>query len=511
MPATQERALRGSSVASDRRFGSSNVTSHRTLLAAVLLATLGAILPGCSALGIQIRSPITLVKDETRFGPGQLTAAAIQSEVMSFTDTFDSSVAEQWNRVAAAGRAAALPGEDGLSRADPERASRLRRAAIENKLATVSAALSIASSPNPTVALADMITLVTLQRMTLESPAAAERYGEELAGDLVAMYREQEAKIWRTGARAMSVSQQDELKELIAEWREQNPDTLYVATVRLEDFARGRQQSLVDPKESGDSLLSLIALDPLAGLDPAQREVQESRMLGERMFFYASRMPQVLKWQVESLYQDLLRAPEFERVMSSMDKVTESMARVSAVTERWPEDLEKARGDIQSTLVEFRETAEVTDKAAATLTTTIHAADEFAARFKAGPDSPANSDEPRRNVFAEYQAAVAQTGDAADRLTALAQNLDELLEPTTAGEESSKLQAAVVDVQSSAKSVIDYAFVRLLALVLLAPLAIALAVGLYRRATRRDAARHVVGSSVTDGRSVEGHSASVRD
>lgn len=487
------------------------MTSHRTLVSAVLFATLGAILPGCSALGFQIRSPITRVKEETRFGPGKLTAAAVQSEVMSFTDTFDAAVAEQWNRVAAAGRAAAVPGKDGQSPADPERASRLRRAAIENKLATVSAALSIASSPNPTVALADMITLVTLQRMALESPVAVERYGEELAGDLVAMYREQEAKIWRTGARAMSVQQQEELKELIAEWRTQNPDSQYVANVRLEDFARARQQSLVDRKKSGDSLLSLIALDPLAGLDPAQREVQESRMLGERMFFYASRMPQVLKWQVESLYQDLLRAPEMERVMSSMDKVTESMARVSTVAERWPEDLEKAQGAIQSTLVEFRETAEVTDKAAATLTTTIHAADEFAARFKADPDSPANPDEPRRNVLAEYQAAVAQTGDAADRLTVFAQNLDELLEPTSAGEKSGKLQAAVVDVQSSAKSVIDYAFVRLLALVLLAPLAIALAVGLYRRATRRDGARVVVGNPVTDGRRVERHTASVRE
>jgi hypothetical protein len=264
----------------------------------------------------------------------------------------------------------------------------------------------------------------------------------------------------------MTAAQRRQLRELIAAWRAENPDTNYVANVRLEDFAKARQQTFVDNGRSGDSLLALVALDPLAGLDPAQREVQKSRMLGERVFFYGSRMPQVLKWQVESLSQDLLRAPEIERVSDSMETVTESVERFTAVAERLPDEL-------RGTLGEVRETAEAADAAAKSLTVTLNAADAFAARFDDGDDAPGDPDVPARDALAEYRAAVAQTGDTADRLSLLARDLDE---------RSGALQSAAGEVQSRAKDVIQYAFVRLLVLVLAAPFAVALAMLLYRRA-----------------------------
>jgi hypothetical protein len=522
-----------------------NTISKRTLSAAVLLAALGSMVPGCSAMGFRIRSPFTRVKEEPRFGSGQLTAAAIQSEIMSFTDTFGAAVAEQWNRIAAESRARTESAQEPLSPDELARANRIRRSAVESKLATVSAALSIASSPNPTVALADIITLVTLQRMVFESQVTVERFGMEHAADLIALYTKQEEKVWRIAARAMSEEQQLELRELIDDWREQNPDSTYVANIRLEDFARTRQVTVVEQSAGGDSLLSLFALDPLAGLDPAQREVQKSRMLGERMFFYASRLPQILKWQVESLSQELLRSPEIVRMSDSMERVTESISRVTAVAEQLPEDvaaerkaaldelfskvtaartaaiadvahtlsaqreefvedLDQAQGKFQHTLGELSETADSTQQAATTLTETIRAADAFAARLKSsggdhsssGGDHSQNQD-PDRNGLADYQAAVAQTGDAADRLTTLTQNLGQLLDSEALGEQSQAVQAAVLEAKSGAKDVIDYAFLRLLALALLTPFAVALAAGLYRRANRRYEARLVVNGPST--------------
>lgn len=463
------------------------MTFLSALRSTALVGLLVALASGCSVFGYRIRSPITREAEEVRFGPGKLTAAAVQSEIMSFTDTFDAAVAEQWNRIEADARATLSAGDEELSDVDRAAANRMRRAALENKLATVSAALSIASSPNPTVALADMITMVTLQRMVVESPVAVERFGEEHAGAMAELYREQEAKVWRIGTRAMSPKQQEELKNLIAEWREANPDATYVANVRLEDFARNRQQAIVDTKKSGDSLLSLVALDPLAGLEPAQREVLMSRMFAERMFFYGTRMPQVLKWQVESLSQSLLRAPELTQALSSIDEFTESAQRIASVTERLPETQDK----FQDTLREFRDTVQATNDAAATLTTAIHAADGFAARFQRDKPSgegsmAANASDPARgNGLAKYQAAVAQTGDAADRLTVLAKSLDRLLDSPALTEESGVLQSTVVDVQSRAESVINYAFMRLLAIALVVPFAVALAIGLYRRTANR--------------------------
>ena len=82
-------------------------TSTRRQLSSTLLASV-TLLPliGCQMFGYRVQSPIALqapieaVKD-TRIGPGKMTADGIQSEVMSFTDTFSGSVAQRWNEAAA--------------------------------------------------------------------------------------------------------------------------------------------------------------------------------------------------------------------------------------------------------------------------------------------------------------------------------------------------------------------------------------------------------------------------
>lgn len=489
-----------------------------------LLAAALALLPGCGAAGIRFQSPIAFGSSEKPIGPGKLTPAAIQSEVMSFTDTFNAAVAQQWNRVAAEGRASSDPRGLAKPGSDAERANRLRRSALESKLATVTAALTIASSPSPTVALADMITMVTLQRMVLETPAPAALYGPELISGLVGTFREQEAKLWRIADGAFTPEQRDELRTLIAEWRAAHPDDTYVANVRLEDFARGRQVSVASDKASG-SLLAIVALDPLAGIDPAQREVQQSRLLAERVFFYASRSPQVLKWQVESLYQSLLSAPEARQVLANLDEATAATDRITTVAERLSsdisaeraallddlaakvseqrtaaiaeidaavtgqrealiDDLDDAGAKLQPTLAGLRETADSAARAAQAITATVHAADAFTARIDP-PDDPANPKDPDKDAIADFRLAMAETGAAADRVALLTRDLDRFLASPAIGNGSDAVQTAVDKSTAGIKDVIDYAFIRLLVLGVAIPVAIGLAAGLYRRLGRR--------------------------
>src|SRR6185503_21016233 len=160
--------------------------NHLPRPAVAALAVVAALsLPGCGLFGLRFQSPIASQKEEIRVGPGQMTPSEVQSEIMSFTDTFTTTITQQWNQVTAAGRAESPPGGLTAPGADAERGTRLRRAAVENKLATVSAALSIASSPNPIVGLSDMVTMITLQRMVLERSEATALYGEKMAADLV--------------------------------------------------------------------------------------------------------------------------------------------------------------------------------------------------------------------------------------------------------------------------------------------------------------------------------------
>ncbi len=528
------------------------------VVAAPVAAVLGSGgMGGCESLGVRLQSPFAGTGEPT-MGPGKMTAADVQSEVMSFTDTFTGVMSQQWNQAAAVvsieptpdaaipaaptdaapappapagptpGAAAPhTPAHPKYGAADPATSvgptdepapaakrpprdpNRARRAAHERKLATVSAALSIASSPNPIVSLADMITLVTLERMLLEDPSTEATFGPEAAAGLLSAYREQEEKVWRIGARAFTPEQQQALRGFIDVWRTEHPDQRYVSQVRLEDFALARQQSVLT-KQEGGNLLSLVMLDPLKGLDPAAREVQKSRMLGERAFFYGSRMPTLLKWQTESLYEGLFRAPETREVLDSIVQVSQAVDRFTQTAERLPEDVAKVRKEtldqffqgmteqrkailqdldpaqekLQGTLKDLRETVAATDALAAHLTTTFQAAESFVQRVDP-PVDPSAAKRPEHDVLAEYRAAAAQTGDAADRLTVLAQKIDHLLTSSAPDQQAATVQGTVMNVQQSTQSVIDYAFRRLLILVLVAPFAAAVAAGLYRGATRR--------------------------
>src|SRR5262249_25863658 len=159
---------------------------------------------------------------EAQYGPAKLTAGEVQGELMSFADTFNSVVNDGWVRVVAENSGSGI-----------DRLLEVRRSALDTNLSSISAALSIASSPNPMVGLADMITMVTLQREVLETPESAQRFGEEGSTLIVRVYMSQERAIWSVADRAMTPEQQGELRGLIADWRREHPTTTLVTSVRL--------------------------------------------------------------------------------------------------------------------------------------------------------------------------------------------------------------------------------------------------------------------------------------
>lgn len=459
---------------------------------------------------------------EKKVGPAQLTPSAVQSEVMSFTDTFVSAVSQIWNAIASNARKASSAG--GLTDAENARLNSMRRASLEIKLANVNAALLIASSPNPLVALSDMITVVTLQRMVIEAPSTKRLFGEEIQGQLLEVYKEQEINVWKIADAAMSETQRSELMGLIREWRDAHPDATYVSSIRLDDFASARQISVAPKNEKNPSLLSLLSLDPLAGLDPAQREITESRMLAERVFFYASRVPNVLKWQVESLYQSLMQAPEFQDILRSTRQASEAADEISNALTKLPvqitaerealfkqffaeltrereatigqindalsaqriealKDLEGAQSKFQGTLKDFRETATTANTLAEKLTITIQAADTLAARFAPAAGAVAAPVEPGKEGkgLEDFQSAAEKTAVAAERLTQLTKSIDQLLASPGLVDRKGGLQTVMQEVQGSGRELVNYAFWRLLVIVIVAPFSVVLAMALYRK------------------------------
>lgn len=473
---------------------------------------------------------------------------SIQGELMSFTDTFISTISQQWNQADSPGAATPAPtlsfvgppvpgapvpltGTPG-DKAPLPAGNRARRAALEIKISNVSAALAIATEPNPRVAVADMITVITLQRTVLQQPWAVETFGAEKARRLIDAYREQEEKAWRMGRRVFTEKQQDELRALIAEWRERHPDQRYVAGVRLENFAAERASTNHGNEDSGPgSLLDLLGLDPLANLDPTVREVERSRLLAERIFFYATHSPALLKWQAESLYTGFLNTPDVKQAFTAAADVSDAARALAATADRLRTDLAKERHDaitdlfdqlkrereetirqvaesikkeresilhdidsgqdkLKGTLTEVRETVKAAESLSTSLQGTVKAADTLIAKFAPAPGAP---DAEKRDALADFTAAATKAGETVDKLNTLAERIDKLLANPELDAKSGKLRGAIDSLQGGVKDTVNHTFIWISTVAIIAAfclgLAIAFGLSAHKAMERRSAAK----------------------
>ncbi len=434
------------------------------------------------------------------FGKVGTDPEQVQSELMAYTDSFISATTQQWNLADASGFAApqAAPPTPGGTIVKSA-GDRGRRASLEIKIANVNGALAIATGPNPIVSVADMITMVSLQRMILEDPWAPETLGPEKARRMIATYEEQEAAAWRIADHIYTSQQQKDLRAIIAQWRNEHPNQRYIAGVRLEDFARERGGVDVKDQSSPGSLLALVGLDPLANLDPTVREVQRSRLLAERMFFYAQHAPVIVKWQTESLYTGLLQTPEVKQTMTAMEQVSEAANNVADAADKLRTDLAKERhdalddlftqfrkerqealdqffrniaqertqtlGDIDKaqdklggTLTQVRDAAIATEKLSNSLRETIAATDALVTKLVPPGGPPADPSSPKKDTLAEFRQAAQQSEQTIEKLSQLIDRVDKLLASPDLDARAGKLRTVVDSLQGGVQNTVDRAF-----------------------------------------------------
>lgn len=274
----------------------------RSAAALVLLAALLA--AGCVRL--PQAKPDVEVKSLQTSDSDRLSPTTLQSAVMRFADEYSMTVAQ-----------AAEDFADSLGTYEA------REAAAAIKLGQAQAAIINAAGQNPTVNALDMVVLATLSRMVAEDYLVGQRFGEK-ARPLVEAGHKLETNAWLLAARVLKPDQQQELRELILEWRRQNPHTRYVGSVRLREFSEAITNARLRTGKPS-SILGLLFLDPMAGLDPTVRAIEETRYLAERAFFYGQRMPQLLAWQAEHLALQLADQPAAREVLTNANRLTTSM------------------------------------------------------------------------------------------------------------------------------------------------------------------------------------------
>jgi hypothetical protein len=281
----------------------------RLALAALLLCSLAPRLPAEADKGDSLR------RSKAADAP---TPTALQGEVMRFADLYASSVAQA---------------TDDFRVRVPTPEARL--AAQNWKLYQSTAAFINAASQSPVVNALDMVVLATLSRAVQEDYWVGQVYGDA-ARPLLEAHRKLEAEAWTIAERMLRPEQLQEVRDLIKEWRARNPNQHYVAQTRLRDFAFVLGQLPAEGKAKKGSIYSLFMIDPLAGLEPAERAIEQTRLLAERGAYYMQRMPTLLSWQAELLSFQLAGMPEVKQALADSDRLTRSVAVFSKTADQLP-------------------------------------------------------------------------------------------------------------------------------------------------------------------------------
>ena len=432
------------------------------LLAFVLIAQLA----GCSLLDQYSPS-----KREARKQAQQLQA--LQLTVMRFADEF----------VGRTGQAIASAQSDSESPED--------RLLTQNwRVQQATAAYTIASGPNPLGNAVDMVSLVALNRMMLEETWVTDRFGARIK-PVQETYQRLETDAWNILDPVLSDAQIARLKEIMARWRADHPEVRTVSYVHFQDLADsvGAGQSGGDAQ--GGGLFSMLGIDPFSSLDPAVREISQSRALAERTIYYLQRAPQLLDMQIVRLTYQFAVMPESQALLADAQRVSLVGSASDQLVQRLPSLLDRQREALIAQLVgvlqqesasvsalttNLRSTLEAGTDTAKAVHGTLDVVERITGQFTGKPATPAAEKGPPFDIR-NYTEMLREATAASRELDALAQRTDSLL-PV--------LRVATQDTASRVDGILNHLFWLAVLLILVATATVLLATLAYRRLVARD-------------------------
>lgn len=348
-----------------------------------------------------------------------------------------------------------------------------RTEVLEAKIALATETCSIASGPNAVAGLLDMTVFVTVTRMSLEDYWQPQVFGES-AQPLLGYARSAETEIWRIAATVLTPEQQAELHRAIEAWHRQNPLPESVVATRGLGFASQIAPTSREAEARPGSVFSLLRVDPLAGMDPAVRELAETRLFAERALFVAQQMPRLLRWQTELLSANAVQLPAVQQLVTNSTQMADAVERFAAVAETLPAQVSSERAAIvQALAAQEKEVASLMisgTQMSGSLNTTLTTFDALMKRFGVGETnhvaSPTAHTEPFR--IQDYTDTAAQLEATARQLTELLVTLDQTIGSTNLAKLSGQVAPVVQQAQAGGKDVVDYAFRKGVLLVLIA-------------------------------------------
>ncbi len=331
---------------------------------------------------------------------------------------------------------------------------RRRRLALDMAYVYGSTAIQIAASPFPEVAVLDMVVFVSLTRDTIER-WGVEHLGPSHRAALLARFRTYEEEIWSVARTLLDSEQEQTLRELLVEWRANNPDQKHVESIRFGEFI---DELGVEDRAQARGLMSSVTNAAAAADDALE--------LAERLTYFFQRAPLIWRLHAQIAFFDIITQPEMQSLVensdliaSSADRMSRNLEALSSILIEGPqtpeqvalfENIEAGEQRIRSLMGDLRGTMQEASQLAQTV-------DALAVRFDlGGPPSP----DAEPFDIAEYESVAAQVGTTSEELTELVQSLNLLLSSRAVQE---RLPLAMDDAQATSRELVRY--VAVLALV----------------------------------------------
>ena len=431
----------------------------KTLLATALL-TVG--LNACTLIERTAELPyvaVATVAHEFSGGSATYDPVELQENILRYAGTFINAVI------------------DGTEKLEKNGQPVSREFMVLARLRMASDVVSLATGSNSLSNLISLMIYTRSIRISLDEFWGPKEFGDSVR-PLLSRVREREKNITEIADGILTRDQMNDVLKAVDEWHSTHnmadPQIGDVASVSLVNQII-RQGSQSKTSDNSGSVFALLNLDPLAGLDPATRELTETRLFGERALFMGQYMPQMVEWQMELLTTRTSRVPEVRKLIENAttltlagDQIGKTAAELPNLIRTEREKVLSALKDQQGSLAELaKEMAVTMGQGSAMAVQTDLALKTFQGiidTFKNWPVDP-NSKTPPFNVL-DYAETASQIASMSAKVSDLLQNVH-----SASGQQG--IVEMVQAIQKQAEVTSQYLMKQFLLLILLSSLIIA--------------------------------------
>ena len=269
----------------------------------------------------------------------------------------------------------------------------LAQAWLANSTASV---MSIAVSPDPSLALLDLLVFVRLQRITFEShwmPNVWDGKGQAM----LKILRRLENETWEQSATFLDPQMRQTLNQLIDQWIADHPERFSIEYVRFDQFLNEEEATQQQRRQ---------AAGLLAQVQDASVAIDDARLLGERMLWFAGRFPMLASQRAVLSGFRLIDQPEIHQALTGFDQlgqdVTGLQQQIAALSQQIRSERQAALKqadqiltqqrqailkDLETTGPQLRQTLEAADQTAKTAQTLVIESQKLTASMQALTDS----------------------------------------------------------------------------------------------------------------------------